>query len=552
METAEAGLSLIKELASSDNKTRNRSLNLLLKNWLPSQSQISDEDMKKLWKGLFYCVWHSDKILVQTQLINRLTSLLPDLHILVSVRYFSVFLVTIRREWTGIDRLRLDKFYLLIRKFMHFFFVVLKKNSWDLELSNRFMGVLMDNSFLADDNLLGNGVNYHIASVFIEELRPFLPLSKLVVDVLLGPMVLTMGKVQDKILLGKIKSNVFEVLLKMGNEFLEIKKSNVDVDSGEDAVVLGSIALVFGFSAKFYELGSSIECPQGNRKILLGLHEQFMKLEKDFTSSGIDISLPEVNQETDEEVPELVPIASEMEVDGSDNADISMNGSKGLKKSKKGKGKAKSSSGKKAKKNSISTSSSSNGDVNHVVVTNNGNANEENDQDPNVITFSESVRSNLQMQFEKVAAEVGLGNNGVESACDIPKVSVSKKRKRAKNTDNKQSANQELTSEVNVDVGVTGMSTDKKSAKKVRFSMKNNLVWKPQSPLPPQSVRIPPSVTPRGSALKQGIPAGPIREMPAATKRAKKKAKSIKKGRRAILGAVPTVKRLKKLKTYSS
>ncbi|XP_065850221.1 uncharacterized protein [Euphorbia lathyris] len=545
MDTAQAGLSLIKQLASCDNKIRNRSLGVILKTWLPSQSQISEEDMKKVWKGLFYCVWHSDKMPVQTQLIYRLTSLLPDLQLPVSARYFSVFLLTLRREWTGIDRLRLDKFYLLIRKFMHFFFFLLKKNSWDLELSTRFMGILMDNTFLADDNLLGNGVNYHIASIFLEELRPFLPLNKLVVDVLLGPFVSTMGKVQDKILLGKIKSNVFDKLLKMGDNFLQIKKSMVDVDSGDDAVVLGSIAWALGFSAKFYELGSSAECPQGNRKVLLGLHVQFMKLEKDFASSGIDISLPEVNQGTDEEVPILVPIASDME----DNADTSINGKKRLKKSKKGK--TKSSSEKKAKKNSISTSGSNTEDVNHVVLTSSGNANEKNGQDPSLITFNETVISNLQMQFEKVAAEVGLGNNDVESACDIPKVSVSKKRKRAKNIDNQQSANPELTSEVNVDDGVTAKSTNNKSAKKVRFSMKNNLVWKPQSPLPPQSLRIPPSVTPRGSALKQGIPPGPIREMPA-TKRAKKKAKSLKKGRRAILGIAPTVKRLKKLKTFSS
>eukprot|EP00246_Nothoceros_aenigmaticus_P016537 TRINITY_DN7598_c0_g2_i1.p1 TRINITY_DN7598_c0_g2~~TRINITY_DN7598_c0_g2_i1.p1 ORF type:complete len:403 (-),score=59.44 TRINITY_DN7598_c0_g2_i1:496-1632(-) len=47
--------------------------------------------------------------------------------------------------------------------------------------------------------------------------------------------------------------------------------------------------------------------------------------------------------------------------------------------------------------------------------------------------------------------------------------------------------------------------------KKVRFSLKNNLVWKPNSaPLPPQFMRTPPSATPRGSALKPGLLPGPL------------------------------------------
>ena len=127
-----------------------------------------------------------------------------------------------RREWTGIDGLRLDKFYYLIRKFLHFFFVLLKKNLWDLVIVKRLMSVLVDNTFLADDNLLGNGVNYHIAFVFVEEFKAFLPLSKEVVGVVLGHFVDIIGKVQNKVLLGKIKNNVFDMIFELGNELLEV------------------------------------------------------------------------------------------------------------------------------------------------------------------------------------------------------------------------------------------------------------------------------------------------------------------------------------------
>ncbi|XP_002528509.2 ribosomal RNA processing protein 1 homolog [Ricinus communis] len=557
----DAGPSLIKQLAACDNKTRNKTLNLLLSTWLPSQSaKISDEEMKKLWKGLFYCVWHADKIPAQTNLSNRLASLLPELQFSLSVQYFTVFLVTMRREWTGIDGLRLDKFYYLIRKFLHFFFLLLKKNSWDLEIVKRLMGVLVDYTFLDDDNLLGNGVNYHIASVFIEEFRVFLPLSKDVVCVVLGCFADVMGKVQDKILLSKIKSNVFDLLLKMGDKLLEVKKCGGDVDSGDDAIVLGPIGLHLEFSSKFYELGSAVECPQGNRKVLFGLYERFLKLEKDFAKSGTDISVPEVNEDVDDEAPDLVPIAAEMEVDGSNNSVVSMTGGSHLKKCKKTNKKAKKASGgsnkgkKKKKKNCSGSSDCDTEEDGNKVIPNAINSNEENSNAADMITLNESVISNLQMQFEKVAAEVGLDKN-VESACDIINVTgngvVTKKRKRSKSKESQQPENTELTDEVNADGGATGKSTEK-SAKKVRFSMKNNLVWKPHSPLPPQSLRIPPSVTPRGSALKKGIPPGPIREMPVATKKAKHKTKSLKKGRKVLSGLVPVIRRPKKLKTVST
>ncbi|XVF64226.1 hypothetical protein PTKIN_Ptkin09bG0151600 [Pterospermum kingtungense] len=81
--------------------------------------------------------------------------------------------------------------------------------------------------------------------------------------------------------------------------------------------------------------------------------------------------------------------------------------------------------------------------------------------------------------------------------------------------------------------------------------MKNNLVWKCQSPLPPLSLRLPPSATPRGSALKKGIPPGPIREMPPMAKKLKK-AKSVKKVRKLRKSMFPLVKRTKKMKSMCS
>ncbi|KAL5804464.1 hypothetical protein ACOSQ3_031264 [Xanthoceras sorbifolium] len=556
------GPSLIKRLASCNKSVRDKTVDILLQKWLPSQTQIDDDDMKKLWKGLFYCVWHSDKVPIQAALADRLSSVLPSLHLSLSLQYLSVFLLTMRREWTGIDALRLDKYYLLIRRFLHYFFVILRKCCWDLEILKKLMGGLIDNSLLADDKFHGNGVNYHIVSIFIDELRPFLPLKREVLEELFGPFVSVMGKVKDKVLVGKIKSCIFDVLLKRGSGLLEVKKSGKDEvgDSGDDdVVVLGTIGLLMGFSAKFFELGSSVECCQGNRKVLFRLHEEFLKLEKDLASSGVNVLIPEVSVDDDEgdEVPTLVPIANDTEVDATDEGVVEGSAKKVLKKCKKSKKgnfgeEEKGKKPKKKKKKNVESSPIDTTEEN--VVSRNGDFSvEEQNSVSNIVSFNEVVMSNLQMQFEKVAAEVGMDGT-VESSCGLQNGAVNgtlhKKRKRAKGSEGQQSQTPEPNNRADAE-GPTAKSAEK-SGKKVRFSMKNNLVWKPQSPLPPQSLRLPPSVTPRGSALKKGVAPGPVREMPVTIKKAKQRAKSMKKVRKVIKIKNPALKSVKKLKSLST
>ncbi|CAL0325539.1 unnamed protein product [Lupinus luteus] len=534
---------LIKRLACCNNSTREKALRILLKSWLPSLSNtIPDEDIKKLWKGLFYCVWHADKSLVQSQLVHRLSSLLLTLHLPFSIQYFSTFLLTMRREWSGIDGPRLDKFYLLIRGFVSKFFSFLKKNSWDLDLVNRFMGVLDENTFSVKDKFLqGNGVNYHIASVFVEELRPFLPLNSKVLEVVFKPFIDVMGKVDDRVLLGKIKIGMFDVLLRMGKRLMEVKRSGGVVDSADEVVVLGTIAIVIGFSGKFFEMGSSPDCLQGNRKVLFGLHEEFLKLEKDASCSGFEFSIPDtVVDQDDIEKPILVPIANQTEVSVAEGPEVAASGTL-LRKCKQVK-KDSVDNGKSSKKNKKTLAVDDNG---NIATEKGGNSNDEHfNNHEAAISLSEAAISNLQKQFEIVAAEAGL-EDGVASACDAtPTTTVSKKRKRAKNLSGKTNRGSGSNGGDAEDSAVA--KSGEKSAKKVKFSMKNNLVWKPQSPLPPQSLRLPPSATPRGSALKKGVPPGPIREMLPATKKPK-----LKKARKVIKGLVPAVKRPRKLKSRS-
>lgn len=77
-----------------------------------------------LWKGLFFCMWMSDKPLTQEKLAENLASLLhcfdkKD----VSIRFYGAFLKIMGKEWFGIDQWRIDKFMMVkTRPMRHFCF----------------------------------------------------------------------------------------------------------------------------------------------------------------------------------------------------------------------------------------------------------------------------------------------------------------------------------------------------------------------------------------------------------------------------------------------
>lgn len=47
-----------------------------------------------------------------------------------ALQYFRIFARTMQREWFGIDKLRLDKFMMLARKFLHQLYTHLQNTGW--------------------------------------------------------------------------------------------------------------------------------------------------------------------------------------------------------------------------------------------------------------------------------------------------------------------------------------------------------------------------------------------------------------------------------------
>ncbi|KAK1686203.1 hypothetical protein QYE76_047051 [Lolium multiflorum] len=547
--SAEAA-AITRRLASCNTAARERAVRHLLSDFLPaSAAHLSAADLLKLWKGLFFCFWHADKPLYQSDLASRLAaavSAAPSPH--AAAAFLAAYLATICREWPHIDVHRLDKFYLLNRRFLRHAFLFLAARAFAPDATAQIVSVLSDKALLPEsNNSTSRGLGYHVADAFLDELVPVLPITLPSMELLLAPFFSVLEKSTDRVLVSKVRSSLFERFLESGSQLLEMLKNGQSAEKGSAEEKLGKVGLLFGFSKRFVEIGAKAETVQGNRKTLFGLRDAFVKLEKGLELSGIEISAPEF--EGAAEVPIVTVVENGMDLDeakvekkkkkkakkaalveGGDAAKV-LKQEKKVKKDKNKKDKKE-----KKKKNKVDVVDGGDGSERSA------DASAEDQQmgdASDVITFDEVVMSNLQKQFEKAAEEAGMPATPAT-------VKVEKKRKRSKSADRSSAVS-------GGNAGGEGNALAQegdKSGKRVRFSMKSNLVWKPQTPLPPQCLRLPPSATPRGSALKSGVQPGPIRESSTPVKKNKPKVKSAKK----MLKKSPSsaVKRLRKLQNFSA
>ncbi|KAJ5793967.1 Ribosomal RNA processing protein [Penicillium paradoxum] len=105
----------VRELGSSDRKVRDKAVDSLTQ-FVRSRTDLTLVDLLKLWKGLFYCFYHSDRPLTQQALARALSySLVPSLPQATLHRFLRAFWITIGRDYHALDRIRLDKYLMLIR-----------------------------------------------------------------------------------------------------------------------------------------------------------------------------------------------------------------------------------------------------------------------------------------------------------------------------------------------------------------------------------------------------------------------------------------------------
>ncbi|KAG8983682.1 hypothetical protein FRB93_007079 [Tulasnella sp. JGI-2019a] len=171
-----------KYLASSDKAVRDKAFENLRLFLASRDGDLLDEkEMIKLWKGLFFCFWHSDKPLVQQALATDLAELMLNINSTpTSFQFLKGFWQMIVEQWTKIDHLRLDKFYMLIRRFINASFRLLIKLDWDQDYIELYELILTGpgGPLFPDDQRIPTSLACHIGDVYLEELEKVIAISE--------------------------------------------------------------------------------------------------------------------------------------------------------------------------------------------------------------------------------------------------------------------------------------------------------------------------------------------------------------------------------------
>ncbi|RYE99364.1 MAG: hypothetical protein EOO41_01135 [Methanobacteriota archaeon] len=129
---------------------------------------VEEGEYMKLWKALFYCVWHADKVPVQQALIHSTAALVRSASSrqVQATRFIAAFFKIIQREWMGLDHLRLDKFMTLVRRMVHETLRCALKADTPAAYTNILHDIL---------NNASNGLRFHVMDVYVDELATAAP-----------------------------------------------------------------------------------------------------------------------------------------------------------------------------------------------------------------------------------------------------------------------------------------------------------------------------------------------------------------------------------------
>lgn len=175
----------VKQLGSNSRVVRENALEKLHKFLLSKPSKKAKQlQFNKLWKGLYFAMWFSDRPRPQQRLANEL----GELHLLyfdgndnantteelslndqAFIKFSRAFWKIICLEWLQIDRYRLDKYLLLMRRVLFNQVKYLQLRKWDKKLVDVYLEKVMRRIPLSGSPKVYNGIPLHIIDIVLDE-----------------------------------------------------------------------------------------------------------------------------------------------------------------------------------------------------------------------------------------------------------------------------------------------------------------------------------------------------------------------------------------------
>ncbi|NWW20154.1 RRP1B protein, partial [Falcunculus frontatus] len=227
-------------LAANEKRIRDRALKKL-RGYIGVRTQrpaggFSQEELLKIWKGLFYCMWMQDKPLLQEELAANISQLI---HVFQNTEarhlFIQTFWQTMNREWNGIDNLRLDKYYMLMRLILRQSFEVLKRNEWDEGLVEPLLQLLMKEVMDPDSNS-PTGIKFHFIDIYLDELAK-VGAKELTADQnlkFIEPFCKIAAKSKDRRVLHAVATGIFEMIVDQSPFAIEDLMKELGTHSDEE------------------------------------------------------------------------------------------------------------------------------------------------------------------------------------------------------------------------------------------------------------------------------------------------------------------------------
>eukprot|EP01117_Protostelium_nocturnum_P009588 TRINITY_DN341_c0_g1_i1.p1 TRINITY_DN341_c0_g1~~TRINITY_DN341_c0_g1_i1.p1 ORF type:complete len:469 (+),score=208.91 TRINITY_DN341_c0_g1_i1:500-1906(+) len=262
-----------KKLASVDKTIRDRGVNNLSK-WMIKKEEMTQVEFLKVWKALYYCYWLSDKPIVQFELADQLTDLVLKFEDNQKpIHFIQAFYATLKREWAGIDYLRIDKYLKFIRQMLNKSLQFLKSRNWDAELIREYNQILP-----ISDDAENIGLQLHLILIYPEEIYAIdSDLDSSIVSLLLEPFLPILQSTNHEVLRKNIVT-LYEYLLTRWRKGRE--RTEYDEEEGDLPYILVNYEEVL---TDLNQICKAKETPAKNRSMcykLKELAEQVIKEEQ--------------------------------------------------------------------------------------------------------------------------------------------------------------------------------------------------------------------------------------------------------------------------------
>lgn len=162
----------VRKLAHNDAAVRNAAF-VALKNFLKAKgsSNLDLVELQALWRGLYFSMWYCDKPIPQQTLAGNLGELFSKVVAEKQLADFHrAFWLIMAKEWPQVDKWRLDKYLMLVRRVLRHLLFRLEEHGWPEEEMQSFLSVLKEYP-LTERSFFPRSLTYHICDIYLDEIE---------------------------------------------------------------------------------------------------------------------------------------------------------------------------------------------------------------------------------------------------------------------------------------------------------------------------------------------------------------------------------------------